>query len=124
MTVDIGALKAIKRLGQDMRIARLKRRYTQADMSKKMGVSIGTVKRLESGDPGVSIGSLVMAFEVFGCMDNIESMLAEHNDPIGMMMTRKELPKRIRKRKLEKRSGAAPGGPGELTFSETGLPTF
>ena len=57
---------------------------------------MGTVQRLESGDPGVAIGSLAMALLAFGQLDRLLTALPESQDDIGQMMERQNLPRRVR----------------------------
>ena len=53
--------RALRALGRDVGIARRKRRLPVADFAARMGVSQGTLIRLEKGEAGVSIGALAMA---------------------------------------------------------------
>lgn len=91
--------RVLRTLGEDMRTARRRRRITQADLATRMGVSVGTVKRLEAGDSGLAIGSLAMAMLAFGKLDRLLEVLPEHSDDIGFMLDRENLPQRVRRRK-------------------------
>lgn len=124
MTVGINARKIIRRMGQDFRIARLKRRYTQEDMALKMGVSIGTVKRFEAGEVGVSIGTVMAAFEALGCRDRMDGILDESKDPIGLWLDRGRLPQRVRKSKSLQGPGASKSGEPVYTITEDGITVF
>lgn len=57
--------RTVRKLGTDFRIASLRRRWSQRDMAPKMGVSVGSVQRMESGDPSVSLGTIASAFLAF-----------------------------------------------------------
>ena len=124
MTVGINSRKIIRRMGQDFRIARLKRRYTQEDMALKMGVSIGTVKRFEAGEVGVSIGTVLSAFEGLGCRDRMNGILDESKDPIGLWLDRGRLPQRVRKSKSLQSPGAGKSGELVYTITEDGITVF
>jgi DNA-binding XRE family transcriptional regulator len=50
--------RALVQLGQTIRIARKKRRMNVEDFADRLGVTKGTVIRLERGEAGVSIGTL------------------------------------------------------------------
>ena len=91
-----------------MRLARRRRRITQADLAGRMGVSIGTVQRLEAGDPGLAIGSLAMALLAFGKIERLWNLLPEHVDDVGFMLDRENLPQRVRKRKPAATRGSQP----------------
>ena len=100
--------RAIARIGDDVRTARIRRRLSQKDLAMNMGVSIGTVQRIEAGDPGVSLGNIAMAFLVLNCLAKLEHMLTPSDDEIGATMDRVNLPKRVRstyRREEEKASG-------------------
>ena len=103
----------INGLGSDLRVARKRRRWTQKDMSMKMGVSLGTVQRMESGDVGVSIGTIAKALLAFGCMERLSQLIAASSDPVGANADLIHLPKRIRRRR--KRSRTSDGTEYELT---------
>ena len=88
--------RIIKKLGEDVRVARLRRRWSQKDLAVKAGVSVGTVQRVESGDPGVGIGTIVTIFYMFGCQRQIEDALDPTRDELGLAADFFHLPKRIR----------------------------
>ena len=88
--------RAIARIGDDVRTARIRRRLSQKDLSMNMGVSIGTVQRIEAGDPGVSLGNIAMAFLALNCLTKLENVLTPSDDEIGTTMDRVNMPKRVR----------------------------
>lgn len=54
-------IAALQKLGADLAVARLRRKESLKSWSKRMGVSISTLQRLEAGDPSVSMGILASA---------------------------------------------------------------
>ena len=52
---------AIEKLGADLAVARLRRKESLKTWATRMGVSVPTLQRLESGDPAVSIGIVATA---------------------------------------------------------------
>lgn len=88
--------RAVARIGSALKTARLRRRLSQKDMATKMGVSLGTVQRMERGDPGVAIGNIAMAFLCINCLEKLESVLDPSLDEIGAAMDSVYLPKRAR----------------------------
>lgn len=88
--------RATARIGSALRTARLRRRLSQKDMATKMGVSLGTVQRMERGDPGVAIGNIAMAFLCINCLQKLEHVLDPTLDEIGAAMDAVYLPKRAR----------------------------
>ncbi len=95
---------AIRQLGNDIMVARKKRRLAQKDLAAMMGVGISTVQRLEGGDPGITLRVLAMAFIALGSLHRFTEVLDVASDDIGQLQTKADLPQRIRKR----RSGASP----------------
>jgi transcriptional regulator with XRE-family HTH domain len=53
--------KALEKLGADLAVARLRRKESLKTWAKRMGVSVPTLQRLESGDPSVSMGIMATA---------------------------------------------------------------
>ena len=64
-----------------------------------MGVSVPTLRALESGTSGVSIGSLAMALLALGMLSRLGDLVDVGQDDIGLLMEIDALPKRIRPRK-------------------------
>ena len=95
---------AIRQLGNDIMVARKKRRLAQKDLAAMMGVGISTVQRLEGGDPGITLRVLAMAFIALGSLHRFTEVLDVASDDIGQLQTKADLPQRIRKR----RSGVSP----------------
>jgi transcriptional regulator with XRE-family HTH domain len=71
------ASQALRKLGENLAIARVRRRETQRAWAKRIGVSIPTLIRLEHGDPGVGIGIVATALWMMGRAQ----ALAEVADP-------------------------------------------
>ncbi|NBJ13768.1 helix-turn-helix transcriptional regulator [Microvirga arsenatis] len=89
-------LDALERLGQTVKLARLRRNLTQAELAERMGVSRLTVVALEKGNAGTSIGALLKALTVFGYTGRLGEILA--SDPIGDDLDIAEGRKRARAR--------------------------
>jgi transcriptional regulator with XRE-family HTH domain len=58
--------QALARLGENLAIARLRRRESQRDWAKRLGISVPTLIRLERGDPGVGMGIYATALWLIG----------------------------------------------------------
>jgi transcriptional regulator with XRE-family HTH domain len=68
---------AIEQLGANLAVARLRRKESLAAWAKRMGVSVPTLMRLESGDPGVGMGIYATALWLVG----LDGALAELASP-------------------------------------------
>lgn len=70
-----------------------------ADFATRMGVSQGTLMRLEKGEAGVSIGAFAMALLALGELHRLDKILDVSRDDTGLMLDLDSLPRRIRRPK-------------------------
>lgn len=68
-------------LGERLRLARKRRRITAVLMAQRVGISRDTLRRLETGDPAVSLGVYGRALRVLGLDADLDRLAAE--DPLG-----------------------------------------
>ena len=94
------AQKALRELGQSIRIARIRRRIRQKDMAMRMGVSIVSLRALEKGHGGVRTGTLAMALLVLGNLSKLQELNDLPQDDIAKLLEIKPLPKRVRAKRL------------------------
>ena len=90
---------ALVSLGEHLTVARKRRRISLRDMAARMSVSVGTVQRLEKGDPGVGIGILALALFTLQLIDRLATLIAPQEDLVGRALELRRLPERIRHRK-------------------------
>lgn len=115
---SLNAQRALKRLGDNLKVARLKRRISLQDFADRIGVSKRTISRLEKGDDGVSIGTLAMACLVLGELGRVETFLDAGSDDLGLMLAKDQLPKRIDgPRKSSRKSEDGPDAKGSTPAS-------
>ena len=98
----------LSKLGKDIALARRARRLSTLDMADRMGVDRGTLRRLEKGDPGVSLNTLAMALHALGMLDRIIDLADRASDDIGLMAAHEAVPKRIVRSRTAEETG--PGG--------------
>jgi transcriptional regulator with XRE-family HTH domain len=70
----------LKLLGERLRQARIARHEMQQRFADRLGVSRPTLGRMESGDPGVSIGAWLKALQMLGRDDELDLLLSTGND--------------------------------------------
>ena len=105
--------RALVQLGQTIRIARKKRRMNVEDFADRLGVTKGTVIRLERGEAGVSIGTLAMAMLALGELRRLGELIDMASDETGLLLDVANLPKRInRPRKIGE--GEVPDASGSV----------
>ncbi|API60244.1 transcriptional regulator [Tardibacter chloracetimidivorans] len=97
---------ALKRLGRDLRSARLRRGISVADLAVRAGTSPSTIARLEKGDPGVGIGTLSDVLVVFGLTDRLADLVEVRKDELGMALDAQRLPHRGKSSAGTRRAGS------------------
>ena len=90
--------RAIRKLGNDIALARRRRRISQASLAERMEASVSTVRRMENGDVRVPIHFFARALHVFGEIRALEELLDTARDDIGLTLMDEQLPNRVRSR--------------------------
>lgn len=105
---SLAARRDLQSLGQNLSIARRKRRMTQASLAERAGINVSTVRRLEKGHPGASLGALAMVLLVLGEKGRLGNLMDVAADPIGLAIGVEELPQRVRSQKRKIHTKTAP----------------
>jgi len=95
------ALAALRALGANLALARLRRKESLRAWAQRIGVSVRTVQRLEEGDPGVGMGVYAAALWLVGRADALPA-LADPAQDRGAL----ELDVRVARERLARRSRA------------------
>ena len=74
------AAQALRSLGENLAIARVRRRESQRAWAKRLGVSVPTLIRMERGDPGVGAGIYVTALWLIGAVGALSDLAAPAAD--------------------------------------------
>jgi transcriptional regulator with XRE-family HTH domain len=88
--------RSLLKLGDDLSIARRKRRLTAAAMCERVGVSKATWQRMEKGDPSVSMGAYAQALFVLGFGSPLAEVADQRTDDQGLLYDAERLPKRVK----------------------------
>jgi transcriptional regulator with XRE-family HTH domain len=80
LTIPPAATQALRALGENLAIARTRRRESQRAWSKRLGISVPTLIRLERGDPGVGIGIYATALWLMGTVAGLPELAAPGAD--------------------------------------------
>lgn len=92
--------RGLRKFGEDIGLARRKRRLTVAMMAERVGVAESTYLRAEKGDPKVAFGVYAMVLFVLGFGDAIGELIDARKDEQGLLLDVERVPKRIRARKV------------------------
>lgn len=88
--------RVLRKLGTDLREARQRRRLTMAVVAERAFTSRATLQRVESGDPGVSMGIYTAVLQALGLLKGLEQLADPSRDEVGQALSSAELPKRVR----------------------------
>ncbi|WP_050451906.1 helix-turn-helix domain-containing protein [Candidatus Burkholderia verschuerenii] len=80
------ASRALGALGENLRLARKRRRETLADFAERMQVSVPTLQKMEKGDPTVSIGVYASALWLIGRVQFLASIADPATDETALML--------------------------------------
>ncbi len=103
--MPIPVMRALRKLGRDIRDARLRRRIPTAIMAERASISRMTLSKVEKGDPGVSLGIYAAVLFVLGMGDRLGDLADVRTDAVGLDLEEERLPQRIRRRARKPRPG-------------------
>lgn len=94
--------QALRRLGRNIRTARLRRRWRLEDVAERMGVSRFTVADVERGKPGTSMAAYLGALWVLGLLDQLAEVADPDRDAEGKALEAARQPGQApRRRRLD-----------------------
>ena len=99
-----------RKLGQNIRVARKRRKMTLVELSAKSSVSKTVLRRIEEGDSTVGIGKVFNVLDALGLLKNISDIA---NPELDRAQTFKEI-KKLRESKFSKK-----GPPHQERFVRT-----
>lgn len=88
--------QAARELGINVRIARKRRRMLQGELAQKAGVGEKTLRRLEKGDDGVSVGNVLSVLWALGLLPTAKALANPDKDEHGKTLELARLPERVR----------------------------
>ena len=94
--IPIPVRRAIRKLGRDIRDARLRRRIPTNILAERASISRTTLYKVENGDVNVSIGTYSTILFVLGMIDRVSNIADPGSDALGRQLDEERLPKRIR----------------------------
>jgi DNA-binding XRE family transcriptional regulator len=96
--------RALRKLGGDIRDARLRRRIPTKTMADRASISRTTLNKVEKGAPGVSLGIYATVLFVLGLHDRLAEIADIKTDTVGLELEEENLPQRIRRSKKSRPS--------------------
>ena len=89
--------RALAKLGDDIRTARIRRRIPTALMAERAMITRTTLRKVEKGDAGVSLGIYATVLFLIGMTSRLAYLVDIRNDHLGLELDEERLPKRIRR---------------------------
>ncbi|SEK65506.1 MULTISPECIES: helix-turn-helix domain-containing protein [unclassified Butyrivibrio] len=89
--------KKLQTVGEQIKLARLRRHLTAEDVAERARVGRSTVVQIEKGSPSVSMGMYLAVLNVLGLSDDI--LLIAKDDVLGRTIQDLDIkvPRRVRK---------------------------
>ena len=105
LMMPIPVKRALRKFGQDIRDARLRRRIPTASMAERASMSRTTLNKIEKGDYGVSLGNYANVLYVLGMADRLGDLVDVRTDLVGLGLEEERLPQRIRSPRQSRQQG-------------------
>lgn len=93
--------RALRKLGRDIRDARLRRRIPTTLMAERASICRTTLNKIETGEPGVSLGNYATVLFVLGLSERLGEVADIRSDTVGLELEEENLPQRIRRSKKD-----------------------
>ena len=94
--LPVPVIRALRKLGQDIRDARRRRRIPAAILAERASISRMTLNKIERGDAGVYIGNYVAVLFALGLVNRVADLADPTHDTVGRELEEEHLPERIR----------------------------
>ncbi len=100
VTLLPSARKVLVELGENLRLARLRRNLSTQMLAERAGISRSTLNAIESGSSSVSMGAWVQTLFVVGLEKDL--LAVARDDEFGRTLQDASLPIRMRARKAKR----------------------
>ena len=95
VTVSPKTAEILEQMGEQIKLARLRRRLSTELVAERAGISRATLWNVEKGSPSVAIGIYAAVLHALGNMDS-DFLLVAKDDELGRTLQDLELPVRRR----------------------------
>ncbi len=95
VTVSPKTTEILEQMGEQIKLARLRRRLSAELVAERAGISRATLWNVEKGSPSVAIGIYAAVLHALGNMDS-DFLLVAKDDELGRTLQDLELPVRRR----------------------------
>ena len=75
---------SLPKWGQALKIARMRRGWSQQNFASRLNTSVSTIKRLEEGSSGIGIAVFANALWMLGMLEQVETAFDIYHDKLGI----------------------------------------
>jgi transcriptional regulator with XRE-family HTH domain len=95
-TIPFEVSEVVKKLGENIRLARVRRRMRQEELAEKCRISRKTLYSIETGFPGIGIGTIFSVLWTLGLLDSAKLLAAPDQDEHGRILEAAQQKQRVR----------------------------
>ena len=95
-TTPLEVTTAIQRLGENIRLARIRRRMSQEELAQACDITRKTLYALEKGNAGTTVGTVFTVLWKLGLMNTTTALANPDTDEHGKILEAARRPKRAR----------------------------
>lgn len=93
--------RILKELGTNIRLARLRRKFSEAVVAERAGIARNTLRAIERGDPSVTFSAYANVLFTLGLEKDLK--LIARDDELGRKLQDAELPIKARAPRIKKK---------------------
>ena len=93
-------LSQLRRIGNGIKTARVRRHMTQEELAERVGTSFQTIQKIEGGSPGTRIASYLKALWVLGLFEDVRLLADPERDREGIILEAAARGKRARRPRM------------------------
>jgi DNA-binding XRE family transcriptional regulator len=95
-STPLPVVRALRKLGSDIRDARRRRRIPVAILAERASISRTTLNHIEKGAPAAALGNYASVLFALGMIDRLADIADPRHDSVGLQLEEERLPQRIR----------------------------
>lgn len=95
-TIPYEVAQASRKLGERVRLARIRRRMTQEELAAACGITRKTLYAIEKGSSATTVGTLFSVLWKLGLLESTAELAHPDHDEHGKVLEAARQPKRVR----------------------------
>jgi transcriptional regulator with XRE-family HTH domain len=95
-SLPVEVQQSVRQLGEHIRTARLRRQLSTEELAQACGIGRRTLYRIENGEPGVAVGTLLAVLWKLGLLDTVRAVADPDTDEHGKILEAARRPLRVR----------------------------